>query len=96
MSVVKELTPITAIKIFCRICQGLGPKDILDPVRDCKSKWGESYDETDKFQFPNGCPLWPYRLGKSPKRRATMSESQRKAAGDRMRAYHENRRNNNG
>ena len=30
------------------------------------------------------CPLWPYRMGKNPNRKRTMTDEQRKAAAERL------------
>lgn len=34
------------------------------------------------------CPLWPFRLGHNPYIKRTLTEEQKKAAAERMAAYH--------
>lgn len=58
----KKLTPGTAIKMFCKMCQGIDKVDATGAVRKCKSKWGDTKDKLDAVNFPNGCPLWPFRI----------------------------------
>lgn len=38
------------------------------------------------------CPLYPFRLGHNPYINRTMSEEQKKAAAERMAAYHKNKK----
>jgi hypothetical protein len=82
------MTKGEAIKAFCRKCQGLdSERSSLDAVRDCTAKWGKQGDKLDAHNFPNGCPLWPFRLGKNPNRIAKpMTDEQRAAVADRLRA----------
>lgn len=75
------MTQGEAIKMFCRKCQGLeSPKSSLEPIRDCKATWGKNDDKLDSATFPNGCPLWPFRLGRNPNRTARVLDDDQRAA----------------
>lgn len=70
----KNLSPLQAIKHFCRKCQGIESGVSGDTVRKCKSEWGKNKDKLDKLNFPDGCPLWPYRMGKGNRIGKPMTE----------------------
>jgi len=82
------MTKGEAIKSFCRKCQGLeSERSSLDAIRDCTAKWGKQGDKLDAHNFPNGCPLWPYRLGTNPNTsRKPLSDDERAALVERLQA----------
>lgn len=70
----KSKSPLQAIKLFCRECQGMDRRkqaqvENVELVREC----------TDPM-----CPLFDFRLGKNPFHRRIMSEDQKKAASARL------------
>jgi len=73
----KNLSPLQAIKHFCRKCQGIESSVSGDIVRKCKSEWGKNRDKLDKTNFPDGCPLWPYRMGKGKPTGKQLTEEQK-------------------
>ena len=53
-----KLSPVKAIRQFCRECYGFAPS-VAEDIRECPSEM---------------CPLWPFRFGKDPGRRVGESQ----------------------
>lgn len=67
----KRLTAIQAIKEHCRICQGVARGGDYTPVQECTAEWGARED---------GCPLWPFRMGRNPNISAETRQKRREIA----------------
>ena len=63
------------------------PIDISTPINAIRAKCLDCcYDQREEVKLcpAKDCPLWPYRMGKNPNRKRTMTDEQRKAAAERL------------